>query len=122
MERYLQFLLKRRHEIHQRRMNDQQGELMSETVLNNQSEKYNLSQTQKEVLALYNKVFLSENVFKKRSIIVVGKTGAGKSKLLNEILDKTIFKTSASIESCTSKVESSGYKNVKYKSPLNQFM
>ena len=58
---------------------------------------------------------MSENVFEKRSIIVVGKTGAGKSKLLNEILDKTIFKTSASIESCTSKVESSGYKNVKYK-------
>ena len=52
----------------------------------------------------------------KRSIIVVGKTGAGKSKLLNELLgDNRIFKSQTGIESCTDKVECSEWRVVKSK-------
>jgi len=46
----------------------------------------------------------------------VGKTGAGKSKLLNEILgDHRIFKSQTGIESCTDKVECSEWRVVKSK-------
>lgn len=41
-----------------------------------------------------------------RSIIVVGKTGAGKSSLLNKLIGKNHFSTSDDIESCTEKIES----------------
>ena len=40
----------------------------------------------------------------KRSIIVVGKTGAGKSRLLNGIIEENIFLSSPNPESCTNKV------------------
>ena len=40
----------------------------------------------------------------KRSIIVVGKTGAGKSKLLNGMLGVNFFEKSPNPESCTNKV------------------
>ena len=40
-----------------------------------------------------------------RTIIVVGKTGAGKSKLLNELIGKNVFKSSADIESCSEKID-----------------
>ena len=56
----------------------------------------------------------------KRSIIVVGKTGAGKSKLLNDLLcdidEDAIFTSSADIKSCTDKVKSSEFIKVKYMS------
>jgi predicted GTPase len=44
--------------------------------------------------------------FETRSIIVVGKTGAGKSSLLNKLICKDHFKTSDDIESCTEEVKS----------------
>ena len=56
----------------------------------------------------------------KRSIIVVGKTGAGKSKLLNELIGKNIFKSSSKPESCTNKVECSPEFVVKCKFEHNQ--
>ena len=53
-----------------------------------------------------------------RTIIIVGKTGAGKSKLLNELLrendEEVIFDSSANTESCTDKVEASEFKKVKF--------
>ena len=39
----------------------------------------------------------------KRTIIVVGKTGAGKSKLLNDKLKRRIFLSSADITSTTTR-------------------
>ena len=48
----------------------------------------------------------------KRSIIVVGKTGAGKSKLLNDLLSKSIFKSSAEIASCTNEIKQSDLQQV----------
>ena len=52
----------------------------------------------------------------KRSVIVVGKTGVGKSKLLNEIIcEKQLFKSSSSIDSCTERIESSHSKVIKCK-------
>jgi GTP-binding protein EngB required for normal cell division len=41
-----------------------------------------------------------------RSIVVVGKTGAGKSWLLNKIIGRPIFNASSETKSCTSKIES----------------
>jgi GTPase Era involved in 16S rRNA processing len=51
----------------------------------------------------------------KRSIIVVGKTGAGKSKFLNELMKNNYFKSSANTQSCTNKVECSEWHLVKCK-------
>ena len=57
-----------------------------------------------------------ETTLENRSIIVIGKTGAGKSKLLNELLcEKQLFKSSSGIESCTNKIEFSDAKLVKCK-------
>ena len=47
-----------------------------------------------------------------RSILVVGKTGAGKSKLLNELIGKRIFKSSADTESCTEMIMRSEFERV----------
>ena len=41
-----------------------------------------------------------------KSLIVIGKTGAGKSKFLNDLIEKNVFKSSASIESCSGEIES----------------
>ena len=49
----------------------------------------------------------------KRTIIVVGKTGAGKSKLLNDILERRIFLSSADTTSCTTRVEISEWEDVR---------
>jgi predicted GTPase len=50
-----------------------------------------------------------------RSKLVVGKTGAGKSKLLNELIGKRIFKSSADTKSYTEKVMRSEYERVETK-------
>jgi septin family protein len=42
----------------------------------------------------------------KRSIIVVGKTGAGKSSLLNQLIGSRVFRASADIDSCTESIDS----------------
>ena len=49
----------------------------------------------------------------KRTIIVVGKTGAGKSKLLNDILKRRIFLSSADITSTTTRCEISEWEDVR---------
>ena len=41
-----------------------------------------------------------------RSIMILGKTGAGKSKVLNELMGEQLFSSLLSTESCTEKVES----------------
>ena len=48
----------------------------------------------------------------KRTIIVVGKTGAGKSKLLNDLLGKSFFKSSAETTSCTNEVKQSDWQKI----------
>lgn len=55
----------------------------------------------------------------KRSILIVGKTGAGKSKFLNELIGKRIFKSSASIQSCTTQIECSDWNLIKCKFVYN---
>ena len=48
----------------------------------------------------------------KRTIIIVGKTGAGKSKLLNDLLGKSLFKSSAGTTSCTHEVKQSDQQQI----------
>ena len=56
------------------------------------------------------------DIEERRQIIIVGKTGAGKSKVLNELLcrnhDSHIFISSADTESCTNKIDSNEWKRV----------
>lgn len=56
------------------------------------------------------------DIEERRQIIIVGKTGAGKSKILNELLcrnhDSSIFVSSADTESCTNKIDSNEWKRV----------
>jgi GTPase SAR1 family protein len=49
---------------------------------------------------------MSENNLERRSIIVVGKTGVGKSTICNKIIGRNVFQGSSVIESCTKRVES----------------
>ena len=42
---------------------------------------------------------------KLRSVMVVGKTGSGKSWLLNKLIGKSSFKSNAGIESCTDQIQ-----------------
>jgi small GTP-binding protein len=46
----------------------------------------------------------------KRSIIVVGKTGAGKSSLLNKLINEYKFITSTDTQSCTIEIESHAFR------------
>ena len=57
----------------------------------------------------------SYSSFDKRSIIIVGHTGGGKSYLLNKLIDENIFISSADTQSCTDKVISSEWRRVKFK-------
>ena len=51
----------------------------------------------------------TESMSEKRSIIVVGKTGAGKSKVLNDLIGENVFKSSIDVESCTDIVKPSDW-------------
>ena len=48
----------------------------------------------------------------KRSVLVVGKMDAGKSKLLNDLLGKSLFKSSAGTTSCTHEVKQSDWQQI----------
>ena len=50
-----------------------------------------------------------------RSIIAVGKTGSGKSNLLNKIIEKHFFISSSSIDSCATKIECSKRNEIKFR-------
>ena len=50
----------------------------------------------------------------KRSIIVVGKTGAGKSKLLNDLIGENVFTSSSDVTSCTNEVKASDLHRIKF--------
>ena len=57
----------------------------------------------------------TELMSEKRSIIVVGKTGAGKSKLLNDFTKKNVFTSSSDVTSCTNEVKPSYLHCIKFK-------
>ena len=56
-------------------------------------------------------------VNEKRTILAVGKTGVGKSKVLSKLIGKkpAVFKSSANTASCTDKVDSCQWEKVKFK-------
>ena len=56
--------------------------------------------------------FTETGFSEKRTIIEVGKTGAGKSKLLNDLLSKSIFKSSAETTSCTNEIKQSNWQKI----------
>jgi putative ribosome biogenesis GTPase RsgA len=74
----------------------------------------------KEIIKLKNKNMSNQittdviSHIEKRSIILVGKMGVGKSKLLNELLGENFFPTSAQPKSKTYEIKSTG-RLVKFK-------